>query len=45
MATMNRDVLNSPMIAYSFRLLQCCLRTDGAGALIPVAAKRDRDLE
>src|SRR5271156_4681929 len=28
------DVLNSPMIAYPFRLLQCCLVTDGGGALI-----------
>ena len=34
------DVLNSRMIAYPFRLLQCCLVTDGGGALILVAAER-----
>src|SRR6516225_7476497 len=33
------DVLNSQMIAYPFRLLQCCLVTDGGGALILVAAE------
>jgi acetyl-CoA acetyltransferase len=37
------DVLNSRMIAYPFRLLQCCLVTNGGGALILVAAERARD--
>jgi acetyl-CoA acetyltransferase len=37
------DVLNSRMIAYPFRPLQCCLVTDGGGALILVAAERARD--
>src|SRR5712691_2926438 len=36
------DVLNSRMIAYPFRLLQCCLVTDGGGVLILVAAERAR---
>ena len=37
------DVLNSRVIVYPFRLLQCCLVTDGGGALILVAADRARD--
>jgi hypothetical protein len=37
------DVLNSRMIAYPFRLLQCCLVTDGGGALILVATERAKD--
>lgn len=37
------DVLNSPMIAYPFRLLMCCLVTDGGGALILTGAERARD--
>jgi len=32
------DVLNSPMIAWPFRMLMCCLVTDGGGALILTSA-------
>jgi len=39
------DVLNSRMIAYPFRLLQCCLVTDGGGALILTSAERARDFK
>ena len=37
------DVLGSRMIAYPFRLLMCCLVTDGGGALILTSADRARD--
>jgi len=37
------DVLNSRMIAYPFRLLMCCLVTDGGGALIMTRADRAKD--
>jgi acetyl-CoA acetyltransferase len=37
------DVLNSKMIAYPFRLLQCCLVTDGGGALILTSSDRAKD--
>lgn len=37
------DVLNSRMIAYPFRLLQCCLVTDGGGALIVTHRDRAKD--
>lgn len=37
------DVLNSRMIAYPIRLLECCLVTDGGGALVLVSAERAKD--
>src|SRR5213082_236906 len=37
------DVLGSRMIAYPFRLLMCCLVTDGGGALILTSADRAKD--
>jgi len=37
------DVLNSKMIAYPFRILQCCVVTDGGGALILTSADRAKD--
>jgi acetyl-CoA acetyltransferase len=37
------DVLNSRMIAYPFRILMCCLVTDGGGALILTRSDRAKD--
>jgi acetyl-CoA acetyltransferase len=37
------DVLNSRMIAWPFRMLMCCLVTDGGGALIMTSAERAKD--
>ncbi len=37
------DVLNSRMIAYPIHLFECCLVTDGGGALIVVSAERAKD--
>jgi len=37
------DVLDSRMIAYPFHLLECCLVTDGGGALILTKAERAGD--
>ena len=36
------DVLNSRLIAYPLHLLECCLVTDGGGALVLVSAERAR---
>ena len=38
------DVLASPMIAAPLHKLDCCLVTDGAGALVMTTADRARDL-
>lgn len=38
------DVLASPMIASPLHVLDCCLVTDGAGAVIVTSADRARDL-
>jgi acetyl-CoA acetyltransferase len=37
------DVMNSRMISYPFRLLMCCLVTDGGGALILTSTDRAKD--
>ena len=37
------DVLASRMIAYPFHLFECCLVTDGGGALIMTKAERAKD--
>ena len=37
------DVLKSRMIAYPVHLLECCLVTDGGGALVMVSAERAKD--
>ena len=37
------DVMASRMIAYPFHLLECCLVTDGGGALILTKAERAKD--
>jgi acetyl-CoA acetyltransferase len=37
------EVMNARMIAYPFTLLECCLVTDGGGALILTSAERAKD--
>ncbi|MCY4658085.1 MAG: thiolase [Gammaproteobacteria bacterium] len=37
------DVLSSRMVCYPFHLLECCLVTDGGGALILTKAERAKD--
>jgi acetyl-CoA acetyltransferase len=37
------DVLNSPFIAEPLHLLDCCLVTDGGGAVVVTSAERARD--
>jgi acetyl-CoA acetyltransferase len=37
------DVMNARMIAYPFTKLECCLVTDGGGALILTSAERTKD--
>jgi acetyl-CoA acetyltransferase len=38
------DVLESRMVAYPMHLLECCLVTDGGGALVLASAERARDM-
>jgi acetyl-CoA acetyltransferase len=39
------DVLASKMIAWPFRILECCPLNDGGGALVLTSAERARDLD
>lgn len=39
------DVLASPLVAWPFHRLECCLVTDGGGALVLVSAERARSLD
>lgn len=39
------DVMDSRMISYPFRMLMCCLVTDGGGALVVTSAERANEFE
>ena len=39
------EVMNAPMIAYPFTKLECCVVTDGGGALVITSVERARDLK
>ena len=39
------DVLNSPMISYPFTIRDCCLVTDGGGAIVLTSADQAKDLK
>jgi acetyl-CoA acetyltransferase len=39
------DVLESRLIAYPMHLLECCLVTDGGGALVVTSAERARNMD
>lgn len=39
------DVLNSRMVTYPLHLLECCLVTDGGGALVLTSAERAKDMD
>ena len=39
------DVLSSRLICWPFHLLECCLVTDGGGALVMVSAERARSMD
>jgi len=38
------DVMASPVVAWPFHKLECCVVTDGGGALVVTSAERARDL-
>ena len=39
------DVLNAPMISYPFTIRDCCLVTDGGGAIVLTSADQAKDLK
>lgn len=39
-----QDVMTAPMVCYPFTKLECCVVTDGGGALVITSADRARDL-